>query len=73
MNISEQFLKTAMQEPTHDYPWLSIHAACVDFTRSMPVPDESWHDRAVLPRKGLSESILDLSDLTEGSNQPAAA
>ena len=51
MNISEQFLKTAMQEPTHDYPWLSIHAACVDFTRSMPVPDESWHDRECYPLK----------------------
>jgi dimethylhistidine N-methyltransferase len=39
MDISGQFLKSAMQELTKDYPWLAVHAACVDFTHSMPVPE----------------------------------
>jgi dimethylhistidine N-methyltransferase len=38
MDISGQFLKSSMQELAQDYPWLPIHAACVDFTHSMPVP-----------------------------------
>jgi dimethylhistidine N-methyltransferase len=39
MDISGQFLKSSMQELALDYPLLSIHAACVDFTHSMPVPE----------------------------------
>jgi dimethylhistidine N-methyltransferase len=39
MDISGQFLKSAMKELAADYPWLSIHAACVDFTHSMPLPE----------------------------------
>jgi len=39
MDISGQFLKTAMRELARDYPWLAIHAACVDFSHSMPVPE----------------------------------
>lgn len=39
MDISAQFLKSSMQELAKDYPWLNIHAACVDFTHSMPIPE----------------------------------
>ena len=39
MDISGQFLKSSMQDLARDYPWLAIHAACVDFTHSMPVPE----------------------------------
>jgi dimethylhistidine N-methyltransferase len=39
MDISGQFLKSSMQELAKDCPWLEIHAACVDFTHSMPVPE----------------------------------
>jgi L-histidine Nalpha-methyltransferase len=39
MDISGKFLKSSMQELAQDYPWLPIHAACVDFTHSMPVPE----------------------------------
>ncbi|MEX2352834.1 MAG: L-histidine N(alpha)-methyltransferase [Gammaproteobacteria bacterium] len=39
MDISFDYLKLAASSLIEDYPWLRIHAACVDFTVSMPVPD----------------------------------
>jgi dimethylhistidine N-methyltransferase len=38
MDISADYLQNAAQELADDYPGLPIHAACVDFTHSMPVP-----------------------------------
>lgn len=40
MDISFDFLKTAATRLAGEYPWLPVHAACVDFTHSLPVPDE---------------------------------
>lgn len=38
MDISGDYLKSASNELSREFPWLSIHAACVDFTHSLPVP-----------------------------------
>jgi len=38
MDISCDYLKSAAEELAQDFPWLSVHAACVDFTHSLPVP-----------------------------------
>ena len=38
MDISFDFLKSAADELAQEYPWLPVHATCVDFTHSMPVP-----------------------------------
>lgn len=38
MDISIDYLRSSVKELACDYPWLPIHAACVDFTHSMPVP-----------------------------------
>ncbi|WP_455220213.1 L-histidine N(alpha)-methyltransferase [Kaarinaea lacus] len=38
MDISIDYLQSAAQELANEYPWLPIHATCVDFTHSMPVP-----------------------------------
>lgn len=39
MDISGRFLKRAADDLAADYPWLAVHAACVDFTHSMPLPE----------------------------------
>jgi dimethylhistidine N-methyltransferase len=39
MDISGAFLRRAAGDLAADYAWLSVHAACVDFTHSMPLPD----------------------------------
>lgn len=39
MDISSQFLLWASENLAKDFPWLNIHATCVDFTHSLPLPD----------------------------------
>lgn len=40
MDISFDYLKSSARALAMEYPWLPIHAACVDFTHSLPVPME---------------------------------
>ena len=40
MDISFDYLKSSAMALAQEYPWLPIRAACVDFTHSLPVPDE---------------------------------
>jgi dimethylhistidine N-methyltransferase len=39
MDISCEFLKQAAAELVDEFPWLPVHAACVDFTHSLPIPE----------------------------------
>lgn len=39
MDISREHLITAAQRLADDYPWLTVHAACVDYSRPWDVPD----------------------------------
>jgi dimethylhistidine N-methyltransferase len=39
MDISFEYLKSSATALAAEYPWLSIRAACVDYTHSLPVPD----------------------------------
>jgi len=39
MDISCEYLQWAAHDLSNDTPWLAIHAACVDFTHSIPIPD----------------------------------
>ena len=41
MDISFDYLKNVMKLLAVEYPWLPIHAACVDFTHSLPIPEET--------------------------------
>ena len=41
MDISFDYLKTAAKDLAQEYPWLLVHAACVDYTHSLPVPDDA--------------------------------
>lgn len=38
MDISCEFLKEAAAELVDAFPWLPVHATCVDFTHSLPIP-----------------------------------
>lgn len=38
MDISRDFLQESAQEISADYPWLDVHAACVDFTAPIDLP-----------------------------------
>jgi len=41
MDISFDYLKSAAMDLAREFPWLPVHAACVDFTHSLPVPEEA--------------------------------
>lgn len=41
MDISFDYLKTAALDLAREYPWLRVHAACVDFTHSLPIPEQT--------------------------------
>ncbi|ALP53261.1 dimethylhistidine N-methyltransferase [Candidatus Tenderia electrophaga] len=38
MDISHTYLQSAARQLAAAFPWLPIHAACVDFSHSMPLP-----------------------------------
>lgn len=40
MDISFDYLKRVSAQLARDYPWLPVYATCVDFTHSLPVPEE---------------------------------
>ena len=39
MDISFDHLKSSASDLSEQYPWLDIHATCVDFTHSLPIPE----------------------------------
>lgn len=38
MDISKDFLQTSAQAISDEYPWLEVHAACIDFTQPLDLP-----------------------------------
>lgn len=41
MDISFDYLKSTTKNLAQEYPWLPVHAACVDFTHSLPIPEQT--------------------------------
>ena len=41
MDISFDYLKSTARELAGVYPWLPVHAACVDYTHSLPIPQQA--------------------------------
>lgn len=39
MDISRQHLIDSARSLAHDYPWLTVHAACVDYSQPWDIPD----------------------------------
>lgn len=65
MDISFDFLKSAAENLAREYPWLQVHAACVDFTHSLPVPDEAPKAPRLLFFPGSSLGNLDHKEARE--------
>lgn len=40
MDISFDYLKSTAIDLAREYPWLPVHATCVDFTHSLPIPEQ---------------------------------
>jgi dimethylhistidine N-methyltransferase len=51
VDISKEFLLASTETLAHDYPWLAVHAACVDFSDGLQVPhcDPTAHKLAFYP------------------------
>jgi len=41
MDISFDYLKSSAMDLAKENPWLPVHAVCVDFTHSLPIPDST--------------------------------
>ncbi len=41
MDISFDYLKSVATGLAREYPWLPVHATCVDFTHSLPIPQQT--------------------------------
>jgi dimethylhistidine N-methyltransferase len=39
MDISRQHLIDSARRLAHDYPWLTVHAACIDYSQPWDIPD----------------------------------
>ena len=51
VDISKEFLLASTETLAHDYPWLEVHAVCVDFSRGLEIPycDDASHNVAFYP------------------------
>jgi dimethylhistidine N-methyltransferase len=51
VDISKEFLLNSTRTLASDYPWLEVHAACVDFSRGLEIPqcDAAAHKVAFFP------------------------
>ena len=51
VDISKEFLLTSTHTLAHDYPWLEVHAVCVDFSSGLEIPycDDAAHNVAFFP------------------------
>lgn len=62
MDISFDYLKTAAVALVDVYPWLRVHATCVDFTHSLPIPDVAPEGPRLLFFPGSSIGNLDQTE-----------
>ncbi|MCU7815411.1 MAG: L-histidine N(alpha)-methyltransferase [Candidatus Thiodiazotropha sp. (ex Rostrolucina anterorostrata)] len=65
MDISFDYLKSSAMSLAREYPWLPIHAACVDFTHSLPVPKEAPKGPRLLFFPGSSLGNFDRNEAGE--------
>jgi dimethylhistidine N-methyltransferase len=51
VDISREFLLSSTELLARDYPWLEVHAACVDFSHRLAIPhvDDTMHKVAFYP------------------------
>ena len=62
VDISREFLLAATQTLARDYPWLEVHAACVDFTTGLDIPQYAAHSEMLAFFPGSSIGNFDPDD-----------
>ncbi len=62
MDISFDYLKSVATDLAMEYPWLPVHAACVDFTHSLPMPEQTPQGRRLLFFPGSSLGNFDRNE-----------
>ncbi len=65
MDISFDSLKSVATELAQEYPWLPVHAACVDFTHSLPIPEQTPEGPRLLFFPGSSLGNFDRNEAGE--------
>lgn len=40
LDISKEFLRSSAQQISEEYPWLDVHAACIDYTQHIKLPQQ---------------------------------
>ena len=61
VDISKEFLLSSTQTLARDYPWLEVHAACVDFSAGLDIPqcDLSAHKMVFYPGSSIGNFAPD--------------
>ena len=62
VDISREFLLSSTRLLAADYPWLDVHAACIDFSHTLDVPDCETFDHKVAFFPGSSIGNFDPED-----------
>ncbi len=62
MDISFDYLKSTARELAREYSWLPVRAVCVDFTHSMPIPEQTPEGQRLLFFPGSSLGNFDPDD-----------
>jgi len=62
VDISKEFLLSSTEMLASDYPWLDVHAACIDFSRTLDIPHFDTFDHKVAFFPGSSIGNFDPDD-----------
>ena len=62
VDISREFLLNSTQLLASDYPWLDVHAACIDFSHTLDIPQCDTFDHRVTFFPGSSIGNFDPED-----------
>lgn len=65
VDISKEFLLSSTQTLASDYPWLDVHAACVDFSHNLTIPHCDTYDHKVTFFPGSSIGNFDPDDAVD--------
>lgn len=68
MDISFDYLKSVAESLAEEYPWLPVHAACVDFSHSLPIPEQAWSGPRLVFFPGSSLGNFDQQEASEFLN-----
>ena len=71
VDISKEFLLHSTQLLASDYPWLEVHAACVDFSHTLDIPNCETFDNKVAFFPGSSIGNFDPEDAVRLLNRIA--